>query len=191
MKIVEAAVLGALALAACTPQKETQESAPPPQDIASQESAAAFTNEKLQTLRAQDGAAGSGCLADDAPLTDGAWLGYVKAWDAGGIDFDAACWYSGPPAAREAAARGAESPPPNDFYIVNDTKTVRRISIAGDVSAMRITHHANGGVTNEPTTYAGLVANSGTYMICPGEFCPVWVFVNSGQVTEVSMQYLP
>ena len=137
------------------------------------------------------GALGSGCLSDAGGLPDGAWFGFARAWDAHGLDFDAACFYTGEPAAREAAARGDESPPPNDFYIVNDGTGMRRIAVTPEATAFRVSNQPDGPVAMGRTTYGDLVANPGTYMKCPGEWCAVWVFVNGGAVSEVAMQYLP
>jgi hypothetical protein len=172
----------ALALAACAreqQQREAETQAPPKYS---------FAQEMPETA---DGAAGSGCLADEGPLEDGVWFGIVAAWDDSGIDLDPACFFTGEGAAREAAARGDESPPPNDFFIVNDSKAVRRIPVDGAAKAVRVTHDSSGGIATEFTDFADLVANPGTYMMCPGEFCPVWLYVNDGAVTEVAMQYLP
>jgi len=177
--VVALALTAAPTLAACEPQPA------PPQ-------APTFSSKGLRAMKAADGAEGSGCLADSGRLPDGAWFGFVKAWDTAGIDLDPACFYWRAPAAREAAARNQESPPPNDFFIANDSKNVRRILVAPDAAAVRVTHTKDGGVTmNDVTTYRGLLADSGTYIDCPGEFCGVWVFVNGGIATEVTMQYLP
>jgi hypothetical protein len=119
------------------------------------------------------------------------WFGYVRAWTATSLDLDPACVYSGAEAAKVAAAHNDESPPPNDFYIANDSAGVRKITVAPNTAALRVTHDKDGNIDNQTTTYADMVANSGTYNQCPGDGCPVWVAVNGGAVTEVSMQYLP
>jgi hypothetical protein len=99
--------------------------------------------------------------------------------------------FTGAEAAKEATKRGDESPPPNDFFVANDSKAVRKIPVAPGTPALRVTNGADGGIANQTTTYADLVANPGSYVICPGDGCPVWVAVNGGAVTEVSMQYFP
>jgi hypothetical protein len=119
------------------------------------------------------------------------WFGYVSAWTATSLDLDPACIFSGAEAAKEATKAGEESPPPNDFFVANPSKAVRNLSVAPNTPALRVTNGADGGIENQPTTYADLVAKPGTYMPCPGEGCPVWVAVNGGAVTEVSMQYTP
>jgi hypothetical protein len=190
MRIALAAGLAVLALAACNSNsKQAQTTTQKPQAGAT---STTFSHKNFKTMPdAADGASGSGCLADTGPLPDGAWFGFVSAWNASGIELDAACWYDGAPAAKQAADRGEESPPPNDFFIANDSKALRHIDVAAGVPALRVTHDKNGSVTEENTTYGDLVANSGTYITCPGEGCALWVYVNGGQVTEVAMQYLP
>jgi hypothetical protein len=186
---IAAVVPLALLLAACEQQKapQQQQSAPP-----QAQGGAPFSYAKLQSMpKAADGADGSGCLADTGPLPDGIWYGNVSAWTATSLDFDPACWFTGAEAAKEATKRGEESPPPNDFFIANDSKVVRTIPVTPSTPALRVTHDAAGGIDNQKTTYADMVANPGTYQKCPGEFCPVWIAVNGGVVTEVSMQYLP
>jgi hypothetical protein len=185
MRTITIAILTASALAACEQQKQ------PPQQ--QQDAAPKFTVANFRALpKAADGAEGSGCLADAGPLPDGAWFGFVRAWDQSGIDLDPACFYTGAAAAKEAAARNEESPPPNDFFIANDSKAVRRIPVAPGAAAIRVTHNKDGGVTmDQRTTYADLITNPGTYQRCPDEFCTVWIYVNGGAATEVQMQYLP
>lgn len=166
---------------ACEQQKKPTPSASP-----------VFSAAGLDAMpKAADGAEGSGCLADAGPLPDGAWFGFVQGWDAKGIDLDPACFFTGAEAAKAAAARNDETPPPNDFYIANDSKTSRRIAVAPGAKAERVTHSADGGVKNEWITYDEIVKNSGTYQKCPDALCGVWVYVNGGVATEVEMQYLP
>jgi hypothetical protein len=176
-----AAAATALMLVACEQPSSPPQTSPPK-----------FTSDGLRAMpKAADGAEGSGCLADAGALPDGAWFGFVKAWDGSGVDLDPACFYTGAAAAREAAARNAESPPPNDFYIANDSTRTRRIPVSAGAAAVRVTHNAEGGIKVERTTYADLIVNSGTYQPCPDAFCAVWVYVNGGAATEVQMQYLP
>lgn len=180
----------ALLLAACEQQKtpqQQQQSAPP-----KVQGGVPYSYANLPSMpKAADGADGSGCLADTGPLPDGIWYGTVVAWTATTLDLDPACWFTGAEAAKEATKRGEESPPPNDFLVANDSKVVRKIPVAPSTPALRVTHDKDGGIENQKTTYADMTANSGTYIQCPGDGCSVWVAVNGGVVTEVSMQYLP
>jgi hypothetical protein len=193
MRTIVLAVPVLLVLAACEQQKPAQQQPQAPQPPAkTQTGGAPFAYANVQTMpKAADGADGSGCLTDSGPLPDGIWFGFVRGWTATSVDLDPACWFTGPEAAAAATARNDESPPPNDFFIANDSKVVRTIPVPPNAKALRVTHDKGGSIANENTTYADLVANSGTYNQCPGDGCPVWVAVNGGAVTEVSMQYLP
>jgi hypothetical protein len=183
-----------LLLAACEqqkqPQQQQQPEQPPPQ--LTQAGGAPFSYAKVQTMpKAKDGADGSGCLADSGLLPDGIWFGYARAWTATSVDLDPACMFTGPEAAKAATAHNDESPPPNDFFIANDSAAVRKIPVAATATAFRVTHDKDGNIDNQTTSYADMVTNPGTYNQCPGDGCPVWVAVNGGIATEVSMQYLP
>jgi len=183
MRTIAVAAALTLALAACGQNPPQQKSGAAPYALAN-----------LQKMsKAADGADGSGCLSDSGTLADGAWFGYVTAWNAAGLTLDPACFFTGEEAANAATARNDESPPPNDFYIANDTKVVRQIPVAAGAKGVRVTHTSDGGVTNEDTTYADLIVKPGTYQSCPSQDqgCPVWVFVNGGAATEVAVQYLP
>lgn len=174
----------AMPLASCEQQKQPQQQ--------TKSSGAQFAYAKVPAMpKAADGADGSGCLSDGGPLPDGIWFGYVRAWTALSIDLDPACMYTGAEAVKQATARGEESPPPNDFLIANDSLAVRKIPVAANAKGLRVTHDKDGGVENQNVGYAEMVANSGTYIQCPGDGCLVWVAVNGGVATEVSMQYLP
>ena len=193
MRAILFAVPVLLALAGCDQQKQSQQQpAQPPQAQKTQTGGPPFAYAKVPTMpMAADGADGSGCLADSGPLPDGIWFGYVRAWTNASVDLDPACMFTGAEAAKQATARGDESPPPNDFFIANDSAVVRKIPVAPNATALRVTHSASGDMDNQNTTYADMVANPGTYNQCPGDGCPVWVAVNGGVATEVSMQYLP
>jgi hypothetical protein len=192
MRTIALAIPVLLGLAACEQQKQPPQQQQTSQPPKVQTSNTPFAYANVPTMaKAADGADGSGCLADGGPLPDGIWFGFVKAWTAMSLDLDAACMFTGPEAAKAATARNDESPPPNDFFIANDSAVVRTIPVAPDTAALRVTHDKSGNIDNQKTTYADMVANPGTYTPCPGNGCPVWVAVNGGVVTEVSMQYLP
>lgn len=141
-------------------------------------------------LDGSGGALGSGCAASQGQLPDGAWFGYATAWNATGIEFDLACFYSGDAAAAQASAHNEESPPPNDYYLVNEATTTQHLDVAADTAAYRT---PDGGVGLERIIYADLIANPGPSgsAVCPGESCAIWVFVNEGRVTEVMWQFFP
>jgi len=45
------------------------------------------------------------------------------------MSFDLACWFTGTAAADAALEARDESPPPNDYYIRNDTDRVRAMPV--------------------------------------------------------------
>ncbi|MGD9815206.1 MAG: hypothetical protein AB7Q23_08360 [Hyphomonadaceae bacterium] len=184
MRAVVALIL--LGAAACAP-------AAPPAPTGSADAPAFTAGDPPATpgaIATGAGALGSGCAPNAGALPDGAWFGYATRWDAAGLDFDLACFYTGDAAVAQAAAHNDESPPPNDYYLVNDATTIRRLEVAADVTAYRLST-AN-SVDLERTTYAGLIADPGSARaFCPGEGCAIWVFVNDGRVTELMLQFLP
>jgi hypothetical protein len=175
-------------MACSTPQKPQ-----PAPVVAAPVVAAQFTAGRSAhtPLPGSGGALGSGCTPGAGALPDGAWYGYARDWDADGIDFDLACFYTGAAADAQAAAR-ADEEPPNDFYLVNDDITTRRLAVDGTVAAYRLAM-PDDVVGLEQATYAELIGGPGVpnIVICPGEWCSIWVFINDGRVTEMMEQYLP
>ena len=129
---------------------------------------------------------GSGCAPGAGSLPDGIWFVFPTAWTASSIDFDLACFYSGDAATAEAAARGEESPPPNDYIITNDNATLRSVPVAIDA----IGHRLDINIALETVPFDEFVANPGEFQVC-FDFCLVWLYVNNGEVTEVVSQYVP
>ncbi len=169
-------VLGAVA--ACSP------AAPPVNNTESATPPAFTAGDPPATPAASAGSAGalgSGCAPNADVLPDGEWFGAVARWDAAGIDFDLQCFYVGDAAAAQAEAHNEEFV--NDYYLVNDSATIRRLTVAPDAIAYRLS--ATNGVDLERTTYADLIANT------EPENAQIWVFINDGKVTEVMMQFFP
>ena len=137
-----------------------------------------------------DGANGSGCAPGIDGLPDGAWFGVMRSVDADSIGFDLACWFGGE-AANEAAAEDGETeiPLPNDYYIRNDSDALRDVPVAGDAIAFRL--------TDDPATFdrlewpAWVADPTSGFLMCPGEFCLVWIYINDGELTELVTQYVP
>lgn len=152
----------------------------PPPDIV-------FTYTGFPPVEAGSGAHGSGCAPGPGPLPDGIWFGFGQDLQPDAIEFDLACFFTGDAAATEAAARGLESPPPNDYLIVNDNPTLRTVPVAADAEAWRLVL----SVELVSTTYADFRVDAGEFQACPGDGCLLWLYVNGGQVTEVVSQYVP
>ncbi len=69
---------------------------------------------------------GSGCTpASTDTLPAGRWYGFITDANADELSFDLACWFTGTAAEAAASEDGAESPPPNDYYVRNDSDRLR------------------------------------------------------------------
>lgn len=128
----------------------------------------------------------SGCTVGST-LTGGVWFGFVKApVGTSSLQFDLACFYTGGNAALAASEDGAESPPPNDYYIRNNNPALRSVPIDSS-TVYRITSTMGGGdlVTVNRSTFATRVAATS------GPGLAVWVYVSGGRTVKVEQQYLP
>lgn len=142
-----------------------------------------YTGE-IPSLPGSDGALGSGCTPG-GELTDGVWFGLAVDWTETAVEFDLACWYSGERAEEIGRQRGEEVN--NDYLIVNDNPTTRQVPFAEGARGWRLTD----SVELEQVDLSEFLSEPGAFAPCPGEFCGVWLFVNSGVVTEVVRQYQP
>lgn len=75
----------------------------------------------------------SQCSPGTDTLPDGLWFGYFGTVLDESLEFDLACWFTGQAAIRAATEDGAESPPPNDYYIRNSSDTLRTIVASANV----------------------------------------------------------
>jgi hypothetical protein len=130
-------------------------------------------------------------------IEDGRHFTFLSSIDTGDpttITFDLAYFYTGEEAAEVAAERGDESPPPNDYYIVNDNPKLRTVPVAADAE-LRILDWANcceGFITGSieelaAAMEAGDDPYGGTYRYTS----PFWLTVEDGQVVLIEEQYLP
>lgn len=93
------------------------------------------------------------------------------------IMFDLACWFS-------------DDAEPNGYRVQNDNPNVRTISVAEDATAWRIVGDISNGVI-EQVPYAEWVPEDAFYVVCPGEFCLVWIRTEAGALEEIVEQYVP
>jgi hypothetical protein len=128
---------------------------------------------------------GSGCVVPGGSMTlpDGIWFGFAEAFAPGVITFDLACFWTGEAAIDAAAEDGEEA---FDFYIRNQNPTNREVPIAGDARIW----YLDGTVSLTEIT-APEWPHPGSFLMCPGEYCSVWLYVNGGEVTALVEQYLP
>lgn len=145
--------------------------------------AATTTTVDVNTL-----AVGSGCTPGGTQLGDGVWFGYIDTADTTSIKFDLACWFTGDGAVQAAAQDGAESPPPNDYYVRNENPQLRTIPVA---SGAEVSWLPDTGDPSTQTTvpYAdwltGTAARGSDYQ--PG----AWVTIEGGSATSIEEQYVP
>ena len=133
-----------------------------------------------------DQAEGSGCSPGPGPLGDGEWYGYVVTAEPSSVEFDLACWFTGDAAAQAAAEDGEESPPPNDYYIRNDSDTLRTVPIGAGAEVIWFPEF--GDPTSEATTtYEEWIA-----AIEGREFeVGTWLTIEGGEVVAIREQWVP
>jgi hypothetical protein len=108
------------------------------------------------------------------------------------MTFDLAEFLTGEAANQAALEHGDGSPPPNDYYIVNDNPGLRTIAFAPDVELRILDGNdcCSAFIEGDLTAMADAVANgdpSGTYR--PDS--PFWITLDGGLITEIEEQYLP
>lgn len=130
-------------------------------------------------------AEGSGCAPGTAELPDGRWYGLVADFDATGISFDLACWFSGEAAEAAATEDGEESPPPNDYYVRNENEEIRILSVGASVPA---TWYPSG----DPNDVVSGTFTEWVEYLEGNEFrLGIWVTIAGGQVTEIEEMWVP
>ena len=108
------------------------------------------------------------------------------------MTFDLAEFLTGDAAAEAAAEHGDESPPPNDYYILNDNPRLRTLPISPD-AALRIIDWADccsSFVVGDLSSLADALVHgdpTGTYR--PSS--PFWITVEGGTIVTIEEQYLP
>ncbi len=128
---------------------------------------------------------GSGCVVGADVLPAGVWFGFVEAVSGGVITFDLACFFTGDAAVAAATADGAEA---FDFYVRNLNPKVYSVPISPSAQVYYVDMISG----PEPTPIAlADWPTADSFTTCPGEFCPVWLYVNGGVATGIVEQYLP
>jgi len=103
-----------------------------------------------------------------------------------GIEFDLACWFEGESAVEAAAEDGAESPPPNDYYVRDDNPQIRSLPVSSDTE---VTWYPNPGdptseiVVAYPDWVEGVTARGLGYA--------AWLDVIDGEVVRIREQWVP
>lgn len=127
-----------------------------------------------------------------APLLDGRYFVYPKKVTGGStLTFDVAQFLTGTAAADAAKAHGDESPPPNDYYIVNDDKKLTTFPVSSAV-VVRYIPLANCCNLKPGNFSAWSEAVNGTAMTdYSGKNAPWWITIKGGSIVKIQQQFLP
>lgn len=128
---------------------------------------------------------GSGCAppAGDV-LPDGIWFGFVRAFDGfGGGDFanvhlDLACYFTGTAAFNARVADGLSGDSDASEYVRNKSPKIYQLPLSRGAEVWWLP-----GVGFPDLIPANEWPKPGGYFTCPGDFCPVWIYVNGGIIT--------
>ena len=120
-------------------------------------------------------------------MMGGTWEGETPV-----LAVDYAQMLSGTEAAAAATADGAESPPPNDYYIVNDNPKIREFP-ADKTMVVKVTSKDDGV---EPQGYDMpfgqwydiLTGGSGSDFV---RNAPYWITIEDGTIVAIEEQFLP
>lgn len=137
--------------------------------------------------------------ASDSPATPlpqsrFAFIKNVTFGRPGTIVVDYAEYLTGTEAAKAASARGDESPPPNDYYIVNDDTKAVTLKLAAAAS-VQLASNPDG--TSDPAGYPSDVDRWANHFAAPSDensgirYAGYWIVVDNGTVTAVREQFAP
>lgn len=128
---------------------------------------------------------GSGCDPVEGPLPDGLWFGTVVELSEDELVIDVACWFTGEDAVLAAEEDGAESPPPNDYYVRDTSDDTNTVPVAPDATTLFY-------LSGEPTETTGTISD----LLAASESRPdypygIWVEIAGGVVVSVQEQWVP
>lgn len=110
------------------------------------------------------------------------------------VTVDPVQFLTGEVAAEASGARGDESPPPNDFYILNDDPALHNLPVAAEVMVAMVMD-AQGASCPEMacaplplTEWAAAVSGPAADVL---RSTPYWMTVQDGTVTAIEQQYIP
>jgi hypothetical protein len=123
---------------------------------------------------------------------------FIKKVDQSGpapvVTADYAQMLTGTAANKAATAHGDESPPPNDYYIVNDNHLLRKLKVKSGIS-VTVTTNPDGTVdpTGHIVTFANWAANYAAPTAANASLrsAPYWIWVKGDTITRIDEQYLP
>ncbi len=101
---------------------------------------------------------------------------------------------TGDAAADAAAANGDESPPPNDYYILNTNKLLRTLKVKPGINVSVATNEDG---TSDPDGHDVSLSEWADYFAAPTSDnagirkAPYWIWVKGDTIVKIEQQYLP
>lgn len=149
---------------------------------------------------ASETATSSPTAAASPVIENGRNFAFVKSIDTSAepptIRYDLAYFLTGDEATRAAKEHGDEVPPPNDYYIVNDSPRLRTVPLSPTVDLVFLdwsqccdeTFHASldafaQALEQGETTFEG--------HLYKGRLSPYWLVAKDGQVVRIEEKFLP
>ncbi len=130
-------------------------------------------------------------------IKDGKFFTFIEKvtikGDTSYIIADYAQFLTGKEAADAATAAGDESPPPNDYYILNVNEKLRTVPVASGVEVLLATLEGHFTVDGYPVTFSAWrdMINGDSSNFPRATMVPYWVTVKNGKVIKIAEQYLP
>lgn len=168
------------------------------QQLQSMQSQSTRTKAELEALKKTGAGAGAGTAAKpaDAASADKQYSLIKNVYAKSGtwyVTADYLQFLTGKAAADAATAHGDESPPPNDYYILNDNRQLRELPVAGgaNVKIMGGTggdpgHPRNQTISEFHDSYVS--SNSDRNWVKDGVYI---LTIEGGKVTAIEQQFLP
>ena len=151
------------------------------------------TDAKAQGSKAQGSSAGTATatrskLKPRPLLADGRHAARITTVDTEGrtVTVDVIQFLTGKAAIKAASAAGEESPPPNDYFIVNDNPKLRTLPVRADFVTVNTLMAQETGSSTKST-----VITFEDFAQLDTRYAVFWVTVRDGWVTTISEQFIP
>jgi hypothetical protein len=151
------------------------------------------TDAKAQGSKAQGSSAGTATatrskLKPRPLLADGRHAARITTVDTEGrtVTVDVIQFLTGKAAIKAASAAGEESPPPNDYFIVNDNPKLRTLPVRADFVTVNTLMAQETGSSTKST-----VITFEDFAQLDTRYAVFWVTVRDGRVTNISEQFIP
>jgi hypothetical protein len=148
---------------------------------------------KAQGSKAQGSTAGTATATRSEPkprplLADGRHAARITTVDTEGrtVTVDVIQFLTGKAAIKAASAAGEESPPPNDYFIVNDNPKLRTLPVRADFVTVNTLMAQETGSSTKST-----VITFEDFAQLDTRYAVFWVTVRDGRVTNISEQFIP